>query len=330
MSFSADLKAELFAIRPERDCCKLTELAALYMTIGSLSFLGKGKLNVQFISESLPTVKRALVLLQETLDITPQIHYVSTAHFGGMRKCVLTLGPIQTPVFLLKMQMFTRDESGETVFRSASPKISLSRGCCNRAFLRAALMGGGYMTNPDQDYHLELGYKDEDMREYLARALQRNDLPIHQSSRKGKNFLYLKQCDQILDFLTLTGAHQTVMRIEELRVKRNVLSRVTRVVNCDNANMQKQVAAAEEQTRAIMLLAKKDGLKGLPPSLQQIAVARLNAPDLNLAQLGQNMDPPLSKSAVNHRMRRLMELARDVTDDDNSSPEEIPGDENEV
>ena len=166
------------------------------------------------------------------------------------------------------------------------------------------------------------------MREYLARALQRNDLPIRQSSRKGKNFLYLKQSDQIVDFLTLIGAHKTVMHIEDLRVKRHVISTVTRAMNCDSANMHKQLTAAEEQTQAIMLLARKDGLKGLPPSLQQIAVARLNAPDLNLAQLGQTMDPPLSKSAVNHRMRRLMELARATSD--LSDPEPSPGDENEV
>lgn len=329
MSFSADLKAELFAIRPERDCCRLTELSALYMTMGSLNFLGKGKLNVQFTNESLTVIRRTVVLLQETLSITPQIHYVDTAHFGGTRKCVLTLGPIQSPVFLEKMQMISLDDDGQPIFRSATPRISLSRGCCNRAFLRGAFLGGGYITNPEQNYHLELGYRDENVRDYLARALQRCDLPIRQSSRKNQDFLYIKQSEQIIAFLTLVGAHQSVMHMENLRIQRDIYSTVTRAINCDAANMKKQLHAAEEQTQAIMRLARKDGLKGLPPSLQQIAVARLNAPDLNLAQLGQTMDPPLSKSAVNHRMRRLMELAGDEPPSEQSDPAS-PGDENEV
>lgn len=330
MSFSADLKAELFAIRPERDCCKLTELAALYMTMGSLSFLGKGKLNVQFINESLPVIRRTFVLLQETLSITPQIHYIDTSHFGGMRKCVLTLGPIQSPPFLEKMQMISVSDDGQTVFRSTTPRISLSRGCCNRAFLRGAFLGGGYITNPEQNYHLELSYRDDNMRDYLARSLQRCELPIRQSSRKGQSFLYLKHSDQIVAFLTLIGAHQTVMFIENLRVQRGIMTSVKRAMNCDSANMKKQLHASEEQIQSIMKLARVDALKSLPPSLQQIAVARLNAPDLNLAQLGQTMDPPLSKSAVNHRMRRLMELAADTPEENEMKPDNDHPDENEV
>ena len=97
--------------------------------------------------------------------------------------------------------------------------------------------------------------------------------------------------------------------MENLRVQRQVLSSVNRAMNCDSANLQKQMNASDEQLRAIERLAKQDGLKSLPKALQEIAVARLNAPDLTLEQLGQTLNPPLSKSGVNHRMRRLMEYA---------------------
>ena len=279
MSFSSDCKKELCLLNPEKPCCRMSELSALYMTLGSLNLLGRGKLSVQFTGESMAVARRVYTLLQKGLELSPQIHYVSTAHFGGTRKCVLTLGPTQTPAFLSALGMMTVGENGEATLRSTSPKVNLNRSCCVRAFLRGAMLGGGTMTNPEQGYHLELGYRDENFRDCVAKCLQKVGLPIHQSSRKGKDFLYLKQSDQIVTFLTAAGAHQAVMN------------------------------ASDEQLRAIERLAKQDGLKSLPKALQEIAVARLNAPDLTLEQLGQTLDPPLSKSGVNHRMRRLMEYA---------------------
>lgn len=321
MSFSSDCKKELCLLNPEKPCCRMSELSALYMTLGSLNLLGRGKLSVQFTGESMAVARRVYTLLQKGLNLSPQIHYVSTAHFGGTRKCVLTLGPTQTPDFLSALGMMTVGEGGETTLRSTSPRVNLNRSCCVRAFLRGAMLGGGTMTNPEQGYHLELGYRDETFRDCAAKCLQRVGLPIHQSSRKGKDFLYLKQSDQIVTFLTAVGAHQAVMEMENLRVQRQVLGSVNRAMNCDSANLQKQMNASGEQLRAIDRLAKRDGLKGLPKALQEIAVARLNAPDLTLEQLGQTLDPPLGKSGVNHRMRRLMEYAAELPETPETSKE---------
>lgn len=312
MSFSSDCKKELCLCQPEKPCCRLSELAALFMTVGSLTLLGRGKLSVQFTVESMAVARRVYTLLSQAMSLSPQIHYVSTARFGGTRKCVLTIGPLQSPAFLIALGMMT-DENGVETLRATSPKVSLSRACCVRAFLRGAMLGGGAISSPEQGYHLELNYRDDALRENLAKSLQRLGLPIKQSARKGKDYLYLKQSDQIVDFLTAVGAHQSVMDIEDLRVKRQVLGTVNRAMNCDIANLQKQMNASDEQTRAIMALAKRDGLKGLPPSLQAVAVARLNAPDLTLAELGASMTPPLSKSGVNHRLRRLMAYAEEQT-----------------
>ena len=220
MSFSSDCKKELCLLNPEKPCCRMSELSALYMTLGSLNLLGRGKLSVQFTGESMAVARRVYTLLQKGLELSPQIHYVSTAHFGGTRKCVLTLGPTQTPAFLSALGMMTIGENGEATLRSTSPKVNLNRSCCVRAFLRGAMLGGGTMTNPEQGYHLELGYRDENFRVCVAKCLQKVGLPIHQSSRKGKDFLYLKQSDQIVTFLTAAGAHQAVMEMENLRVQR--------------------------------------------------------------------------------------------------------------
>lgn len=312
MSFSSDCKKELCLRQPEKDCCLKSELSAFYASLGSLNLLGRGKVSVQFSSESMAVARRVYTLLRKVMALNPQIHYLTTSRFGGTRKCVLTLGPMESPIFLTALKMMSVDDSGAASLRSTTPRVALTRSCCMRAYLRGAFLGGGALTNPEQGYHLELKYRDDDMRESMAKCLQKLELPIKDSMRKGKGYLYLKQSDQIVTFLTAVGAHQTVMEIENLRVKRQVLGTVNRAMNCDNANLQKQMTASDDQTRAIMALAKKDGLKGLPKSLQDIAVARLNAPDATLAQLGESLDPPIGKSGVNHRMRRLLAYAEEA------------------
>jgi len=307
MSFSSDVKNELAVVKPEKSCCGLSELCGLYATMGSLSLLGRGKVNVQLISESLAVCRRAYTLLVQTLHVSPQIHYVTNARFGGTRKCVLTLGPVHTPALLKALGMM--DETGS--LKSTTPRMGLTRQCCMRAFLRGVMLGGGTMSNPEQSYHLELPCRNSDIQAMMAKSMQRMGLPIKLGVRREHTYLYLKQSDQIVAFLTVIGAHTSVMQIEDLRVKKQVMETVNRAMNCDNANLQKQMDASTAQVEAIRRLRDNDKLSTLPPGLQEIALARLNAPDASLTELGQMLDPPIGKSGVNHRMRRLMSYLDD-------------------
>lgn len=302
MSFSSDVKKELAAIKPEKSCCALSELCGLYAMMGSLSLLGRGKVNVQFANESLAVCRRAYTLLVQTLHVSPQIHYVTHARFGGTRKCVLTLGPIHSPAFLKAMGMMDENAS----LRSATPRLSLTRLCCMRAFLRGAMLGGGTMSSPEQGYHLEIPCRNSEVQAMMTKCVQRIGLPIRLSQRRDHTYLYFKQSDQIVDFLTALGASGSVMQIEDLRVKRQVMSTVNRAMNCDSANLQKQMNASQLQLEAIHRLMDSDRLQTLPPSLQQIAQLRVQHPDASLQELGEMLDPPIGKSGVNHRMRRLM------------------------
>ena len=174
------------------------------------------------------------------------------------------------------------------------------------------LLGNGTISNPELGYHMELPYHDETMRLNLAKCLLKQGLPVKQSHRKEQYYLYYKQCEQIITFLTAVGAHKAVMQIEELRVKRQVYGGVTRAMNCDNANMNKSMDASDAQIAAIEKLLKLGQLNSLPPSLQEIAVARLNMPSATLTELGQSLKKPIGKSGVNHRLRRLMALAEEL------------------
>ena len=309
MSFSSDCKEELCRVPCDRPCCRAAELAALYMTLGTLSLLGRGELCVQFTVESPAIARRVFVLLQKETQILAQLHYVTHARFGGRRECVLTVGPRQAPALLLRLGLTAPGADGAPQIRTTVPRVRLNRDCCRRAFLRGALLGCGSLSNPERGYHLEMIAPDSALRLNIAKCLQSLGVPVKQTVRRGVACLYCKQSDQIAAILTAAGAHQAVTTLESLRVKKQVLGTVNRAMNCDSANLQKQMDASQRQLETIRALMATERFTTLPPALQTVARARLQAPDLSLEELGQTLSPPLGKSGVNHRMRRLLAFA---------------------
>lgn len=309
MSFSSDLKQELCAVRPEKPCCALSELSGLYMTMGSLTLLGGGKVNAQLSGESLPACRRAYTLMSKSLRLMPKAHYVVSPRFGGKRRCVLSLGASQSPELLCALMMAEREPGGGWSLKSTTPRLPITRLCCAKAFLRGVMLGGGTASNPDTAYHLELPCRDADMTQTVAKCLQRLQLPVKLSERDKKPYCYLKRAEQLVTFLTATGAHQAVLKLEELRLRKQLVGKLNREMNCDQYNLSRQTEAGTAQLDAIKLLAEQSRLDKLPASLKEIALARLENPDASLTQLGQAINPPIGKSAVNHRLRRLMEYA---------------------
>lgn len=324
MSFSSDCKEELCRVRCDKACCGMAELAALYMTLGAISLLGRGEVSVQFTVESPAVARRVFMLLRMQTQIVAQLHFVTYARFGGRRKCVLTVGPRQAPGLLARLGLMEPGADGKPTLRSSAPRVALGRDCCRRAFLRGALLGCGTLTNPEHSYHLEFAARDEALRLFIARCLQAIDVPVKQTRRHGAVSLYVKQSDHIAAVLTAAGAHQAVTTLESMRVTRQVLGTVNRALNCDSANLQKQMDASQRQLTAIQTLMATDRFASLPPALQAMARARAAAPDQSLEELGQALSPPIGKSGVNHRMRRLMELAAQAQQNAAAEPEGPP------
>ncbi len=309
VSFCATVKEELCRVQPERPCCRAAELAAAYLTLGRLSLLGQGRVSVRFETESPAVARRIFTLLQKELGVAAQLHYVTHARFGGKRSCVLTLGPVDCPKLLCRLGMMEALPEGGYRFAGMQPKLSLTRACCQHAFIRGAFLGCGAATDPEKAYSLELVTLNEPLRQELRRCLGRLELPMREIERRDAVVLYLKQSDAVLRFLTLAGAHQAVLGVENLRVRRQMVQSVNRAVNCDTHNLQRMMAANERQIEQIARLISSERFGALSPALQEIARARLRAPDMSLQQLGESLDPPLGKSGVNHRLRRLLQIA---------------------
>ena len=182
------------------------------------------------------------------------------------------------------------------------------------------------MTDPKRSYHLEIVTQSEEYAGHLIRLIENYNIYPRMSYRKESIVVYLKESEQISDFLALIGAYEAVMALENTRIQKNVRNQVNRLVNCETANLNKSINAAQRQIQHINLIASRMGLDRLPDSLRQAAEARLNHPEESLKDLGQLLDPPVGKSGMNHRMRRLEELAEQLEMQEQDDTDLMKGD----
>ena len=310
MSFSADAKAELIRLPMERECCAVTELSALTQTTGSLTFHGGGRISVIWQVENAALARRIFRMLKDGLGFAPTLQFVQHARLGGRRTCVLTVGETEAPRLLTLLRMMEPGEDGQPVLRRTLPRPQVTRACCRRAYLRGAFLGAGSVIGPDRGYHLEIVCRDEGLREMAKRQFEHAGIRVLCRTRRGIQVLYLKEAQAVADALALMGASQAVMKFENMRITRQMRGEANRASNCDEHNTERQLTASQEQVDAIKLLAIHQGLFTLPPALREMAELRLSHPEASLEELGQLREPPLSKSGVSGRMRRLMQAAK--------------------
>ena len=186
--------------------------------------------------------------------------------------------------------------------------------CDRAAFLRGAFFAGGSITDPQKRYHLELTTSHLQVSRELDSLLQECGYPPKSLSRGGSLITYFKQSDQIEDFLTLIGAPVAAMNVMSAKLEKDLRNSVNRRLNCDSANLDKAVEAAQEQMEAIRRLQAAELLEQLPDKLQETAALRLEYPELSLSEMAAEFDPPVSKSCLNHRLRKLLELSRDLSE----------------
>ncbi len=183
--------------------------------------------------------------------------------------------------------------------------------CCRAAFLRGAFLAGGSVTDPRKGYHLELATSHHSVSREVLALMRELDQDPRSAQRTGNTVIYFKQSDQIEDFLTCVGAPVAAMEVMNAKLERDLRGKVNRRVNCDAANLDKAVEAAMSQVEAIRRLEKAGTLVTLPDKLREVAALRLAHPEDTLAQLAERCDPPITKSALNHRLRKLVELGKE-------------------
>ena len=185
------------------------------------------------------------------------------------------------------------------------------RPCCRKAYLRGLFLKAGSISDPEKMYHLEISCEKKDFAIRLKEMLSAYDLRSKIVDRKGHYVVYLKDSGQIADFLALIQAHKSLLSLENTMVVKDVRNTVNRKVNCETANIQKTVSASLTQIEAIEYIRDHIGFEKLPESLREIARVRLENPDDSLEKLGLRLNPPVGKSGVNHRLRKLKAIAEE-------------------
>lgn len=185
----------------------------------------------------------------------------------------------------------------------------LSRTCCKRAFLRGAFLASGSISDPQKSYHFEIVCQEQSQAQLLQELYHDFELDAKIVQRKKYHIVYLKEGAQIVDALNIMGAYVALMNLENVRIFKEMRGSVNRIVNCETANINKVVGAACRQVEDIRYIQSKIGLDELPPALREMALIRLEYPDSPLKELGELCDPPVGKSGVNHRLRKLGEIA---------------------
>ncbi|CCZ28537.1 putative sporulation transcription regulator WhiA [Firmicutes bacterium CAG:194] len=301
MSFSGQIKEELAQVISSPRHCQLAELAALVQFCGHIE--EDGSLLVQ--SENPLVIRKCFTLLKKTF----KIEAVAKSQMQTQNYRLFVTGE---DAFRVLEALKICDTAGHLMMRHLTDPVLIKNSCCKRAYLRGCYMAVGSMSDPYKSYHLELVCGLQAQAEQLLKILHDFSLDAKMIIRKKYHVVYMKEGENIADFLNITEAHKALMEFENTRIYKGMRNMVNRKVNCEAANITKTVNAATRQVEDIRLIREKMGLEGLPEPLRQMAYVRLENPQASLGELGKLLDPPVGKSGVNHRLRKLGELAKEL------------------
>lgn len=307
MSFATDAKSEIMRAPCEQESAVRCEMNAAFLLAGSISFKGAGRYLLSMSSESAAVARYCFTQVRRLSEIKPEIQTVRSSQLGDHTRYRLELSESDSALLLDKLGLL--DPAAFLGIRREPPTLD---GETERvAWLRGAFLATGWVAAPEKAYNVEFALSGEDHAEYTARLLNGMGIRAGVSPRKSQTVVYVKDFEGVSRLLALMGAFNAYMACENIRIVKQLHNGVNRQLNCDESNTDKTVRAAENQIRDINFLRKRGILQSLPRTLQQMAEARVNNPDANLTELGELLDPPIGKSGVNNRLRRLSQLARE-------------------
>ncbi|MDY2590501.1 MAG: DNA-binding protein WhiA [Agathobacter sp.] len=286
MSFSSDIKEELGRQYSKSRHCQMAELSGMIELDGRID---EQDGTMYFKTDNPVLLEKYAILMRKVfeLDISKPISKEETDR-------------------IMQTFKWNRLEGATT------NGLILQNTCCKRAFIRGAFLAGGSMSDPNKSYHFEIVCHTHEQAKQLQSVMQSFDTDAKIVERKGHHVVYLKEGSQIVDMLNVMEAYVALMNLENVRILKEVRNTINRKVNCETANINKTVNAAVKQVEDIELIRERIGLDNLPENLREMALLRLEYPEATLKELGNYLEPPVGKSGVNHRLRKLSAIAEDL------------------
>lgn len=296
MSFSLEVKKEIENHLSTSRHCQIAEMAAYVVNFGRWT---SDFSCLIWQSDKEMVLRKVFTLLRKTYNIYSVVEETEDSFRIVLKR--------QEEVRKVLQSIHFEEVQEKTI----SPLI-IKNTCCRRAFLRGSFLCIGSISDPEKSYHLELVCSEELQAVQIKEILKAFDLEAKITERKKHHVVYMKDGESIVEVLNIMGAHKALMNLENLRIVKEVRNNVNRKVNCETANISKTVNAASRQIEDITFLKEHYGFQNLPDNLREMAQVRLEHADVPLKELGEYLDPPVGKSGVNHRLRKISELAESL------------------
>ncbi|MDQ0191365.1 DNA-binding protein WhiA [Alicyclobacillus cycloheptanicus] len=304
MSFAGQTKKELTMV-DESACCQRAEVEAIVGWNG-LFRMAEDRRVLDVETENVATARRIYTLIKAQFDVHPEVVVRKKMRLKKNNIYAIRVPSVHAEAMLRSLGWEAGAQTGPV---GPAPTRTL-KACCKRAFLRGAFLAAGSVNDPGgTSYHLEIGCPTESQANHALCLMNEFGLHAKLIQRKKGYVVYLKEGEKIVEFLSIIGAHQALLKFEDVRILKGMRNQVNRLVNCETANMNKTIAAAVRQLEVIRWIDQQIGLETLPPHLREAAELRLRHPEVNLQELSQRTGNRVSKSGLNHRFRKLEEIA---------------------
>lgn len=310
MSYSSQTKNEICTMEPEKLCCIVSELSSLIHMCGSINFEGSNKVSLTLRTENAAIARRAFKMIKIKYNVEARVVISKNIQFKNRNIYTVKVESANKAKDILINLHILDTNGGLITIANEINREFIKNDCCKRAYIRGSFLGGGSLSNPDKAYHMEFTCHEENYAVQLMNLINTYELKSKIVQRKSNYIVYLKEGEQIVTLLSIIGAHRTLLNFENTRILKEMRNNVNRLVNCETANLGKTVEAAYRQIESIEIIQKKMGLNNLPQKLKEIAELRLNYQDASLKELGEMLTPPVGKSGVNHRLKKLEEIAQ--------------------
>lgn len=309
MSFSGQVKEELYRHLDSARHCRIAETAAIISICGSIELEEEGSSSLKIYTENSAVARKYFTLLEKTFNIRADIAIRTNRMKGNVAYFLTVNDKGEAKRLLQAVKLSDMGVSGEPRLISS---LVIRETCCKRAFLRGAFLSSGSVSDPEKSYHFEIVCTSREKAEQLQKVMLCFGLDAKIVLRKKSYVVYLKEGNQIADMLNVMEAHVALMEFENVRIVKDMRNAVNRKVNCETANIGKTVSAAVRQIEDIRYIQETKGLNELPEGLKDMALTRLAYPEASLKELGSLLTPSVGKSGVNHRLRKLSEIAKEL------------------
>ncbi len=314
MSFSSDVKKELCRKIGSARHCQIGEITAVLYLCGRIHVDEHDRYSIFVQTENVTVARKFYTLVKRAFQARPTIMVRNSEYLKRTRVYRVVINRHGEALRLLKAAKMIDEYGNLAVETDRWSRNVLQRNCCKRAFLRGAFLAAGSLSDPEKNYHFEIVCNDGERAEQVQNVMNEFGLDAKIVLRKKYHVVYLKESSSIVDTLNIMEAPIALMQLENIRILKDMRNSVNRRVNCETANINKTVTAATKQIEDIQYIKEHSGFSGLAPALRETAAIRLEYPEASLKELGAMLDPPVGKSGINHRLRKLSEIAQTLRD----------------